>query len=106
MSKDELGQVVNLHCTASSADRATCEFKHLPEFFAQVAFYAFRGEHPVIAITNLINYMRNRALDQGKSTEAYDEPDYGNGDKDLCRQLTAQLQDDPHVDLPDGYKKV
>lgn len=48
--------------------------------------------------------MRNKALDKGKPTDIYDEPDPGTGDKEVCRRLTAELNENADLTLPDGYK--
>ena len=47
--------------------------------------------------------MRNKSLDLGKSTDIYDDPDPGTGDKEVCKRLTAEFSANPDLKIPDGY---
>lgn len=40
------------------------------------------------------------------STEIFDEPDPGTGDKDVVRKLNELLRKDPNTPMPDGYVRI
>ena len=59
----------------------------------------------MVSVKALLDYMQNDLRRQGKSTEAYDEPDRGTGDLAVCKLLNKQLEDNHDFPLPNGYER-
>ena len=115
ISKEEVRSVLKAYChkVTHQAELNWVDYRGFVGCFCQFAYYIFGREPqdlsylpPVVSVKALIDTMRTATKASGHSTEVYDEPDPGSGDKDVVRQLTKLLAEDPNTPLPAGYKRV
>lgn len=115
ISKEEIRAGIKLYCSQVLHQPEAKELDY-PGFlycFSQFACLIFSHDpydyshlHPFISVRSLIDSLRVQAKSLGQSTELYDDPDPGAGDKDVVKQLTEQIGRNPRMPLPAGYAKV
>ena len=115
ISKEEVRSILKAYCHKIShqAELNWVDYSGFVGCFCQFAYYIFGREPqdlsylpPVVSVKALIDTMRSATKASGHSVEVYDEPDPGSGDKDVVKQLTKLLAEDPQTPLPHGYKRV
>ncbi|CAG9316961.1 unnamed protein product [Blepharisma stoltei] len=89
------------------------DYEGFKGLFCQIAYFCFsRGSKDyshlpaVVSAKSLLDHMREDLVQKNISTELYDEPDPGRGDKDIIKALNAKLKEDPDTPMPDGYQRV
>lgn len=115
ISKEEIRAGIKLYCSQVLHQPETKELDY-PGFlycFCQFACCIFSKDpydysylHPFVSVRSLIDALRVQAKSLGQSTELYDDPDPGAGDKDVVKQLSEQVGKNPGMQLPPGYVKV
>ena len=115
VTKEEVRSLLKSYChkMARQTELNWVDYNGFVESFCQFAYFIY-GREPqdlsylpaVVAVKSLIDTMRSATQAAGHSTEVYDEPDPGTGDKDVVKQLTRLLLDDPNTPMPQGYKRV
>ncbi|OMJ86867.1 hypothetical protein SteCoe_11498 [Stentor coeruleus] len=115
LSKTELQTVMRTynHKIAKQAEQSYVDYESFKGVFTQLAYYIFskKGQDysylpPVVSIKLLLDHMKNSLKSKGFSTELYDEPDPGTGDKDVVKSLNKMLAKDPNIIIPEGYKRI
>lgn len=114
-NKEELRVIIRAynHKIAKQAEQNFVDYEGFKGVFCQVAYFVYSKKQvdyshlpPVVSIKMLIEYMREFLKNKGLSTELFDEPDPGIGDKDVVKSLNKLLSKDPNTHLPEGYKRV
>jgi hypothetical protein len=114
-TKEELKTIMRTynHKIAKQAEQNYVDYEGFKGVFCQLAYFAYSKKNrdyshlpPVVSIKLFIDFMREQVRAKGMSTELFDEPDPGTGDKDVVRSLNKLLAKDPNTQLPEGYKKI
>lgn len=115
ITKEELRMIMRAynHKIAKQAEQGYVDYEGFKGVFCQLAYFIYsKKSHdyshlpPVVSVKLLLEYMRNSLYSKNFSTEIFDEPDPGTGDKDVVRSLNKLLSKDPNTNIPDGYKKI
>ena len=115
LTKEELKGIMRTYNfkVAKQAEQWFVDYKSFKGVFTQIAFFVYSRRPndyshlpPIVSLKFLLNFMRDYLASQGKSTEIFDEPDPGTGDKDFVRTLNKALQKDPKTVIPEGYEKI
>lgn len=115
MTKEELRGIMRTynHKIAKQAEQNYVDYEGFKGVFCQLAYFIYsRKPHdyshlpPVVSLKFLLDFMRNSLKNNNISTEMFDEPDPGTGDKDVVKSLNKLLAKDPNTPMPDGYKKI
>ena len=114
-NKEELRMVMRAynHKIAKQAEQNYVDYEGFKGVFCQLAYFIYSKKNldyshlpPVVSIKLLLDFMRESTRAKSQSTELFDEPDPGSGDKDVVRSLNKLLQKDPNTTMPEGYKRV
>ena len=114
-NKEELRMVMRAynHKIAKQAEQNYVDYEGFKGVFCQLAYFIYSKKNldyshlpPVVSIKLLLDFMRESTRSKSHSTELFDEPDPGSGDKDVVRSLNKLLQKDPNTAMPEGYKRV
>ena len=113
IAKDNFFTLLKIFCykVSKTPDYNYLEYEYFVQFFVQVAIFSYNSSDnnlsrypPVIHVKALLDFMRQTLKEQKKSTEIYDDPERGSGDKDVCRRLNRELLKNPETEMPLGYK--
>ena len=101
------------HKIAKQAELNFVDYEGFKGIFCQLAYFIYSKKHldyshlpPVVSIKLLLDFMRESTHSKSQSTELFDEPDPGSGEKDVVRSLNKLLQKDPNTKMPEGYKRI
>lgn len=115
LTKTELHTIMRSynHKIAKQAEQSFVDYEGFKGVFCQLAYFVYSKKHqdyshlpPVVSIKLLLDHMRQYLKSKGQSTEIFDEPDPGSGDKDVVKSLNKLLIKDPNTQMPDGYKRI
>ena len=115
LSKEDLKTVMKSYChkVLKQTELTTVDYEGFKGVFCQLAWFVyskppndFSHMPAVVSVKQLIMYMRDNLKQRKLSTEIFDEPDPGVGDKDVVKKLNKLLASDPETQLPEGYKRV
>lgn len=115
ISKEEVRAGIKLYCSQVLHQPETKELDYTGFLYCFCQFaccifskdpYDYSYLHPFVSVRSLIDSLRVQAKSLGQSTELYDDPDPGAGDKDVVKQLSEQIGKHPGMRLPAGYVKV
>lgn len=114
LKKEQLGAVIKVWAQKQKqADVSQLDFEGFRAVFCQLAYFIFSKEPrdyshlpPAISVRMLFDAMRSYLRNLKKSTELYDEPDPGAGDREVVKQLNMQIAVTPEMELPEGYIRV
>ena len=114
IAKDKFFALLKMFCyqVSKTPDYNYLEYEYWVQFFVQVAIFIYNSSAnnlsrypPVIHVKALLDFMRQTLKEQKKSTEIYDDPEHGSGDKDVCKRLNRELAKNPETELPLGYMR-
>mmetsp|Transcript_13488 Transcript_13488/g.25380 ORF Transcript_13488/g.25380 Transcript_13488/m.25380 type:complete len:1523 (+) Transcript_13488:11-4579(+) len=114
LNKEQLGDIIEAWARKQKqAEVNQLDFEGFRAVFCQMAYYIFSREPrdyshmpPAVSVRMLIDAMRSHLRLNKKSTELYDEPDPGSGDKEVIKQLNMRIAVNPEMELPEGYIRV
>lgn len=115
MTKTEFQTIMRFynHKIAKQAEQNYVDYEGFKGVFCQLAYFVFSRKSqdyshlpPVVSVKLLLDHMQGSIKAKGISTEIFDEPDPGTGDKDVVKSLNKLLAKDPNAPLPDGYKRI
>jgi hypothetical protein len=114
LTKEQLGTIIRTFALKQrQAEVSLVDFEGFRAVFCQLAYFIFSKEPrdyshmpPAIAVRMLIDAMRSHLRASKKSTELYDEPDPGAGDREVVKQLNMRIAVSPEMELPEGYIRV
>ena len=115
LTKEELRTIMRSynHRIIKQADQGFVDYEGFKGAFCQIAYHIYSKKNqdynhlpPVVSVKLLLDYMRNYLKSKNISTEVFDEPDPGKGDKDVVKSLNKLLLKDPNTPMPEGYKRI
>ncbi|CAG9333687.1 unnamed protein product [Blepharisma stoltei] len=115
LTKEELKTIMKTYLLkiVKQNDLSNVDYDGFKGLFCQIAWFIYsRNPHDfshlpaIIPIQTLLDFMRDDMKEKGFSTEMYDDPDPGTGDKDVVKKLNKLLRSNPDTPLPEGYKKI
>ncbi|OMJ70384.1 hypothetical protein SteCoe_31656 [Stentor coeruleus] len=115
LTKTELQTIMRFynHKIAKQAEQNYVDYEGFKGVFCQLAYFVYSRKPqdyshlpPVISVKLLLDQIQSSIKSKGISTEIFDEPDPGTGDKDVVKSLNKLLAKDPNTLMPDGYKRI
>ena len=115
LTKEETRELMKAYCSkiAHQAEQHWVDFPGFLGIFSQIAYFAYSREPqdlshlpPAASVKTLVDTFRRETKASKQSTDLYDDPDPGSGDKDVVKELTKLLALNPDTVLPAGYKRV
>ena len=115
LTKEELRSIMRAynHKIVKQSEQGYVDYNSFKGVFCQLAYHIYSKKNldyshlpPVVSVKLLLDFMRNELFFRHLSTENFDEPDPGKGDKDVVKSLNKLLAKDPNTPMPDGYKKI
>eukprot|EP00347_Sterkiella_histriomuscorum_P006073 403354173 len=115
LSKDEIQSLVRLINLKRkrTEDVTNMDLEAFTNFYIQMANNIFYLKQLKVKMSvveqldNLLKHMQKAILYKGENVQIYDDPDFVVGqDRARLRQLNKDLQNDPSVEVPEGFYKV
>ena len=115
ISKEEIRAGVKLYCAQvlKQPELKEVDYTGFLYCFTQFSLCVFSRDpydyshlHPFISVRSLLDTLRLQSKSLNQSTDFYDNPDPGHGDKDVVKQLTEEITRNPGISLPAGYIKI
>lgn len=89
------------------------DYPGFKELFSQIALYMYSKQPndfshlpALYSVERLLGFMREHLRSKNLSTDLFDEPDPGTGDRDIVRKLNALLVENPEIPIPEGYTRI
>jgi hypothetical protein len=105
-------RMVNAHITGDKRENKSLSGKHFPQFFLQVAMFAFgrapinlSQKPPIESVKTLLKLFEKSTFHRGESIKLYENPDHTIlADSDMIKELNKILKQNPNHPMPDGFK--
>jgi len=107
-TKEEVKVIMRTYCAqiAHQHDLNVLDFDGFVGILGQLAFHVYSPAAlpPAIRFKQLLLRLRESSKEQGLSLDLFDDPDPGQGDRDVARRLNALLKENPDTELPEGFR--